>query len=178
MPKINKIFELDGEKYIWNGKGWFNSKTFVVPPGSIVQKLNVLLEESLTENLEDITDEYELVKKAKWARKNKQLNMALKLTEKLLLLFPDNFYAPAILCGIYRDMKKPEKAIEKTQNFRKNPSLALILARSAAFCDLELWEQAKNELSIALAMEKHSNNPAAFLILNRIKSAKPDLYEK
>jgi hypothetical protein len=82
----------------------------------------------------------------------------------------------AILCSAFRAQNAPERALEETEAHRQVSYPPLLTSRAGAMCDLGMWEEAKREIARVLAQPvDHSD---AFLVVHRIKAARPDLYDK
>jgi hypothetical protein len=82
--------------------------------------------------------------------------------------------ALAILCSSHRASHAPERALEETNPFRHLSYAPLLTSRASAMCDLEMWNEAKTE--IARVLSQPIDQTEAFLIVRRIKAAKPELY--
>ena len=77
------------------------------------------------------------------------------------------------LSSVLRDQGQFEEAVRTTEPFLARPSGALLTTRAAALCDLQRWEQARETLRRAIAIER---SPEALAVLARIRAARPDLY--
>ena len=168
-----RIVELDGKKYIWNGKQWLDEH-FLIPPETVIQKLNIKSSSYFAEEDELIKDVYALISRAKKARSNKQHIRAEKLAQKILEIDPNNHSGLAILCASLRERGMPERALSETERYAFTENPALLTSRAAAYCDLGRWEEAKITIGRALAIKASSE---AFSVVRRIKSACPDLYK-
>ncbi len=166
--------ELDGQTYTWDGNRWFDS-SFLVPPASILSKLNALIKDSLKENDAMISDEKELLARAHTARAAKQYDRAEQIVRRVLKNDPFNLSVISVLSAILREKGLPDKAIEETEPFKNSNHAALLTSRAAAFCDIERWEDAKKQIGRVLAMR---SSEEAFLVVKRIKKNCPDIYEK
>lgn len=170
-PKIIEI-ELNGQKYTWNGRYWLDS-SYLVPPTSILSKLDACIKDDLQKEEAAILDEKELLARAHAARERKQYDRAEQLVRHVLENNPFNLSAISVLSAILREKGQPEKAIEETEPFKNSKNNALLTSRAAAFCDLEKWEDAKKQISQVLA---RGGSEEAFLVVKRIKKNRPDLY--
>ena len=169
---MQRIIELDGKKYIWNGIHWLDEGR-LKPPETIVRKLNARSSLYFAQEDELIADVDALVSRAKKARDNLQHLRAEKLAHQILKIEPANDSGLAILCASFRDRGLPKRALSETESYRSTNNPALLTSRAAAYCDLGMWEQAKQTVDKALSLKK---NREAFSVVRRIKSACPDLY--
>jgi tetratricopeptide (TPR) repeat protein len=169
-------FDLNDTNYTWDGKQWYETKTFVKPPSTVTSKLNVLVAKALEVEDDSVKDVDELTARAQAARDNQQFERSKALLDRVLALNPGHVGALAILCSVLRAQHAPERALEETEKFRNVKYAPLHVSRAAAMCDLGMWEEAKKEVGVALAVSR--DHSAAFSVVDRIKAARPDLYEK
>ena len=167
--------DLEGCSYTWNGRSWFDSRTYHAPPAALASKLNELLASHLAIEDAAITDFNGLLRIAQVAREASQYKRAEVALRRAIQLEPSSEAAFAILCSVLRHLGASDRAIRETQHLSSSRYSPLVVSRAAAFCDLEEWEKAKSTLSRALAM---GDSPEAFGVMNRIKANRPDLYEK
>ncbi|MBW1812051.1 MAG: hypothetical protein JRJ87_27950 [Deltaproteobacteria bacterium] len=165
--------ELDGRKYSFDRNQWVDTVSFQVPPLAVQNRLDYLLAEQ--EDMAKITDFDELMKRAKQCRLSRNYQLALKLTSRALQLKPDNLGTCAVVCSIYREMKQPDQALALTDKWADSNYPPLLTSRAAALCDLERWEEAKKLVGRVLARK---NDEEAFMVVKRIKAARPGLYKK
>ena len=170
---IKTHVELNRETYTWDGKGWCD-EYYVTPPKVIVQQLNDLLAAQLRADDSAITDKYELLNRARFARENGQYVRAIRLARRALQIEPGDCAAAAVLCATLRARGRSREALRETKMFVKAANPALLTSRAAAYCDLRMWEEAKKEIARSLAMEK---SDMAFAVVQRIKAARPELYK-
>lgn len=168
---ITKIV-LDGVTYIWTGSSWFDSH-YIKPPVTVIQRLNALLESQLADDDSNITDIYELTHRAKIAREAKQYARAELLARRVLQLNPNSHAAAAVLCASLRARGLASQALDETDRFKNTDNVPLLTSRAAALCDVQRWDEAKQTLGKALAL---GGGEEAFLVVKRIKRARPDLY--
>ena len=43
MTSEQVCIKLDGYDYIWDGKDWYNRKTYAIPPTAVIMRLNAAL---------------------------------------------------------------------------------------------------------------------------------------
>lgn len=165
--------ELDGVKYNWDGQSWYG-EDYLKPSEYIIHKLNQELSNQLSQEDQQITDIHVLIQRAKNARANLQHICAEELAYRILELDPENHSGIAILCASLRDRGLPHQALKATDAFHSTDNLALLTSRAAAYCDIEMWEDAKQIISRALAIQESEE---AFSVVKRIKAARPDLYQ-
>lgn len=167
-----KTVLLDGVSYVWTGSSWFDSH-YIKPPITVIQRLNALLESQLADDDSNITDVYELTHRAKIAREAKQYARAESLARRVLQLNPKNHAAAAVLCASLRARGLASQALGETDSLKHTDNVPLLTSRAAALCDIHRWEEAKQTLGRALAL---GGGEEAFLVVKRIKQARPDLY--
>lgn len=163
---------LDGATYIWTGSSWLDSN-FIKPPATVIQRLNGLLEPQLAADDLDTTDIYELTHRARLAREAKQYARAESIARRVLQLHPENHAAATVLCASLRARGLASQALQDTDRFKFSENVPLLTSRAAALCDLHQWEEAKRVIGRALAL---GGGEEAFLVVKRIKQARPGLY--
>lgn len=169
---MKKSIELDGQMYTWDGGRWFDA-SFLIPPTSIVSKLNALIADGLNEEDAKISNSKELISRARKARAAGQYDRAEQIARRVLTRDPGNLPGLSVLCAVLRQKGLPEKAVEETEPFKNSSNTFLLTSRAAALCDLERWEEAKKEIGRVLTIK---SSEEAFLVVKRIKKARPDLY--
>lgn len=167
--------ELGNASYIWTGTIWIEANTFISPPDGIVRKLNSCIAAKIQHEDNTISDTQEILDRARAARDTLQYSRAISLARRVLELEHDNLAAAAILSSALRANGKPQQALLETEAFRDTDYSPLLTSRAAALCDLKRWEEAKKTIGRCLAISK---SETAFSVVNRIKSERPDLYEK
>ena len=171
----NKNIAFNTKDYIWDGTRWYEDRTRIIPPLSIIVKLNILLEPELEQEDRSIENIDELMRRARNAKEMYQYNRARTLSLRVLELSKGHIEALTILCYSLRAQGKPEEAIKQTDDFKDINYAPLLISRAGAFCDLNKWEEAKAEITKSMSIE---NNNETTSIINRIKSERPDLYEE
>jgi tetratricopeptide (TPR) repeat protein len=180
-PTQWKTIRFEGRTYSWTGKRWIDIETFTCPPIKTKNKLNAVLLSRLKEEDEKITDLQELLDRATDARAQRQYSRAEGLARKALQLSPSDLRAVAILSSCLRSLGKPEEALKESASYKAENYPPLITTRAAALCDLGRWEDAKMEISRTLLIaKKHSSwgYYEPFRVLNRIRTARPDLFKR
>ena len=165
----------EGREYEWNGRQWFDVKSGEIPPVSVAVTLNGRIAETLAASDAAITNFGELLDRARGAREAKQWRRAEHLARQALVLRPGDPGALASLCAALRALSRPEIALAESAKPSGKPTAALLTTRAAAMCDLGMWPEAKREVGRALAM---GTSGEAYNVVHRIKSARPELYEK
>jgi tetratricopeptide (TPR) repeat protein len=168
------IIELDGKRYVWNGRIWYTHRTFQAPPAALVAKLNERLASVLASEDAKVTDFNGLLQIARIARDASQFRRAESAARRAIELQPSSEPAFAILCSLLRHLGASDRAVQETEHLRSPSYQPLLVSRAAALCDLGRWEEAKATLGRALAQK---GSPEAFEVVNRIKANRPDLYE-
>ena len=171
--EVNKEVELDGKRYIWNGKSWYTQGTFQAPPAALVARLNERLKPDLASADAKVTSFSELLRIARVARDASQFKRAEAAARRAIALQPRSEPAFAILCSLLRHLGASERAVQETEHLRSTSYPPLLVSRAAALCDLERWEEAKATVGRALAQE---DSAEAFEVVHRIKAHRPDLY--
>ncbi|MFQ5614748.1 MAG: hypothetical protein ACE5H9_21720 [Anaerolineae bacterium] len=167
--------EFEGKSYIWTGKVWYEARTYAIPPDRTVRHLNRLLEPKLARDDATTTDVNALLRQASDAREMLDYARAEKLARRALNLSPGHPGALAVLCSTLRAKGAPRQALNETQAFRNLDYVPLITSRAAALCDLGRWAEAKREIGRALAL---GEDAAVFSVVQRIKAARPELYQR
>lgn len=175
MSKIYKI-KYEGRIFQFNGKQWFDVKTYAKPPLKVVQALNERVSLALEADDDEIRSFQELLETAKSARDAGQSSRAQKLVRRALDIKPEHEGALAIYCSLLRRRGAAEKALKVSEPVRFTTNSPLLVTRAAALCDLGRWDEAKKTVGQALAIG--GSEAAAFKVVNRIKAHRPDLYEK
>jgi len=161
------------------------------PPVIIKLKLNLKLKESIVNKEIDLSnlEISELTTlasnfKDEGAPENSSfkdmaaLEISVFIIEELILTKnPEDSAALSVLCSLLRKVNKPKEALEKTKSY-KYQNAALFTSRAAAMCDLELWEEAHNEVARAIAMVSDiKDKQEGFNVVKRIKEVRLDLYK-
>ena len=177
MPRGSAAVRMsyEGHTYQWTGKTWIDAECFETVSLALGQQLNALAASQLEAADDELTTVEELLDAARQRREGRNLTMALKLTERAVVKQPGNAGANATLCAILRDLGRSKEALEKTDHMDKVSSAPLLTTRAAACCDIEEWARAKRIVGRALAIRKDGE---AFAVARRIKSVRPDLYDK
>ncbi len=151
MGEVKQI-NLGHSTYIWDGSRWYHTKTFLTPPTVDILKLNILLLKALEEEDISITDVQDLLFRAQKAAKALQYRRMGLIAERILKLEPGHCVAAEILCSSLREQNLPGQALKATQRMKDTDHAPLLLARAAALCDLERWQEALNEIKKAQAV--------------------------
>jgi predicted Zn-dependent protease len=166
--------ELEGKRYVYRNGDWYDSKTFVKPPKSVLNRINALLQNMHLQSDASITDFNALLDEAKKCRESQQFPRAERLIRKALTLQPGNEGALAVLCSVLRRQGRAQEALDQTAACRRSDYAPLLTSRAGALCDLGRWEEAKQIIGRVLA--KSGEHTEAFEVVHRIKAARPDLY--
>jgi hypothetical protein len=147
-----KQINLNRSTYIWDGNRWYQTKTFLTPPTVDIIKLNILLLKALEEEDLSITDVENLLLRAQKAGQALQHRRMGLIAERILDLEPGHRAAAEILCSALRAQNRPAQALKSTQRMKDTDHAPLLVARAAALCDLERWEEALGEIKRAQAV--------------------------
>jgi hypothetical protein len=112
-----KEVELDGRRYSWDGKGWYDTKSYERPPDSLVHKLNRKIEAHLEAQDEHTKNPWVLLDRAKGARESKQLARTERLVRRALAVSPGHTNAAAMLCALLREQRRPREALRDTEGY-------------------------------------------------------------
>jgi tetratricopeptide (TPR) repeat protein len=135
------------------------------------------LEETIEQEDDNISDYDQLLKRAQEARDSLQYRRAQKLARRVIFIFPNHLGALSILCSCLRSSGHAQQAIDETEGFDSANFPPLLTSRASAFCDLERWEEARKLINRAYAIGKgNESSIIASGVINRIKNARPDLY--
>jgi hypothetical protein len=157
--------DMDGRTYVWTGRDWYDKTTNMKPPRPVLHKL----ESWLAEQPVGLDEKLDLAKRA---RADRNLLLAEQILRKLFDDHPHHRGVVVQLSGVLRDRGLPEEALTITAPFVNSSYAPLFTTRAAALCDLERWEDAKQEVARALAIGRDDE---AFAVVGRIKKARPDL---
>lgn len=168
--------EMDGIKYVWNGKMWYEDDKYMELPMRITNRLNILMNATSTDYKTLSIDE--VMRQANASRVSRDTEKALELIKHVLKSAPKNEQAQTILFSILRECEKPDLALEETKKYkRSSKSSMLFMIRAEALCALGRWEEAKEEVGKAMELSKNSDSKKeALSIMGRIKVKRPDLY--
>jgi len=170
-------FEIDweGRRYFLSPKGFYDAQTFLKPPEAIHQHLKAACARELETVLQTERNVPLLLKQSRLAKDLGYLDLAEKITEQALSAEPQNCFAIARLSSILRARGLPREALEVTARVPvEAQTVPILTSRAAAFCDLELWQEAENVIRRALG--RLNGRPKleateAFSVLQRIRHA-------
>ena len=165
--------ELEGQRYVWDGRRWHATKTFQVPPAALASRLTALLTTFLANDDAKITDFNGLLQMAQISRQASQYKRAEAAARRAIALQPASEPAYAVLCSALRHLGAPDRAVQETEALKSPKYGPLLVSRAGALCDLERWDEAKTTLDRALAVK---GGPEAAEVAERIKAKRPDLY--
>jgi hypothetical protein len=166
MGKPREII-LERITYIWDGNRWYHSRTFVTPPTADILKLDSLLLKALEEEDASISEIDDLLGRARQAGEALQHHRVEQIAHRILKLEPGHGGAATILCSSLRAHNRPAQALKVTEPMKDTDCAPLLVARAAAFCDLERWQEALVAITRARAV---GAGKLATQILRRIKS--------
>ena len=172
---LRHCVKLNGKSYTCDSGAWYETKTILKPPVSVISELNKLLLPLLEEEDAKIKDFDTVLERAKKAREFKQYERAVNLARRALDLHAHSAGAAAVLSSCLRAIGRSQEALMVTGRFNEFTKYAPLLnTRAAALCDLGRWEDAKEVVGRALAIG--TDKEESFQVVNRIKAAKPELY--
>ena len=173
----------DGNQYIWNGKRWFDRKTYLEPPTAVSSKLNTVVASQRTARDKAVADNMdELLKKAKRAQYQGQIPKALQLARQVYNQRPQHIGTAAILCSVLRTANKSKEAVALANNFSGSDYAPILTARAAALCDLNRWDDALKQIRQVFAKRmkyrKSSGSDEALAVYGRIKQNASHLFDE
>jgi len=173
----------DGNQYIWNGKRWFDRKTYLEPPTAVSSKLNTIVAGQSTARDKAIADNMdELLRKAKRAQGQGQIPKALQLARQVYNQRPQHIGTASILCSMLRTANKSKEAVALANNFSSSNYSPILTARAAALCDLNRWDDALKQIRQVFAMRmksgKSSRSDEASAVYSRIKQNASYLFDE
>jgi len=170
--KPTKFANIGNIEYIWDGERWVDAKTYMVPPASVIHRLNDLLSDELEAEDNSISNINELMDRAKKARDALQWRRSHNLLNRIFTIRPDYLPALAVLCSLFRKQGRANEAVEKTESYKSSDYGPLMTSRAAALCDIGKWKEAKIQLFM---MQSFHLSEEAKLVFKRIKAARPDI---
>lgn len=183
MPGTITI-SFEGSQFIWNGKRWFDRKTYLEPPTAVSSKLNTLLasgkvtvrDKAIADNMD------ELLRKAKRAQYQGQIPKALQLARHVHDQRPQHIGTAVILCSVLRTANKSKEAVALANHFSSSNYSPILTARAAALCDLNRWDDALKQIrqvfAIRLKSKKSSRHDEASAVYSRIKQNASYLFDE
>ena len=183
MPRSITI-SFEGNQFIWNGKRWFDRKTYLEPPTAVSSKLNTLRASGkVTVRDKAIADNMDgLLRKAKRAQYQGQIPKALQLARQVYKQRPQHIGTAAILCSVLRTANKSKEAVALANNFSSSNYSPILTARAAALCDLNRWDDALKQIrrvfAIRMKSEKSSGRDEASAVYSRIKQNASYLFDE
>jgi hypothetical protein len=162
--------QLGGRSYVWDGQEWSGADDHIIPPRSVILKLDDLLAERLAVEEATLTDWNELLQRAKFARGRQQYKRAERLARRARELNPGELGTVSVLCSVLREACRPQESLALADQFREWGYGPLLTSRAAALCDLDRWEEGLTQIKEVLAQ---GSNEAALAVFRRIKSYAP-----
>jgi tetratricopeptide (TPR) repeat protein len=166
---------IDHATFVWDGASWYEKRTFLAPPLEKVHQLNRQLEERLAATDSRLANPFALVREATRAENAEQHQRAVRLARRALCFSPNNEAAATVLSSALRATGRADEALAATDAFPRSDSAPLLTTRAAALCDLGRWPEALRTVRRALAASS-GRGDAPFAVLNRIRTAAPDLF--
>lgn len=159
--------DLERSTYIWDGNRWYHSKTFVTPPRVDIAKLDSLRLKAIEEEDRSISNIDDLLDRARKAGEALQFERVVQIAHRMLKLAPGHGAAATLLCSALRAQNRPAQALKATQSMKDSDFAPLLISRAAAFCDLERWQEASDEVTRAQAV---GAGKLATQVVRRIKT--------
>jgi hypothetical protein len=172
---VRQVVPFQGRDYVWDGREWYGSEDYTIPPRSIAVRLDDLLAERLAGEEETLTDWNELLRRAKMARDRLQYKRAERLARRAHDLRPDDVRIASVLCSVLREACKPRESLELADRFRDSGYAPLLTSRAAALCDLGRWAEALTQIRAVLAAGKSEPAQAVY---QRIRTVAPEVFPK
>lgn len=160
------------KRFQWSGDGWVDLSTYRMPGSSVQFELNRLADSVRERSDSRQTELQVLIDGAQAARDAGRLRRAESLAVAALRLRAGHEGALAVLCSVYRQMGRPDSALALAEAVQTNHR-PLLTTHAAALCDLERWVEAK---SVVLRVFRIGGTGEAFVVMHRIKAARPDLF--
>ena len=148
----------------------------MVPPTVIIFRLNALIEAEIAAEDAGISDQYALFSRAKGAVALGQWQRAKKLATQAFEQNSDNPGRAAAFCSILRQIGCPDEALTIAERFSASTYVPILTSRAVALCDLGRLNEALRQITQVLALKP--DDELALLVLGRIKSHAPHLFEK
>ncbi len=171
---MKKEIIYNGREYLWDGSNWYDSGYMKVET-SVACNLDKIIHDELIEADKEIKNLDKLIDLIQKSRNAGYKARSWRLLDQALELDPNHIGLMIIKSSMLRERGRPLEALEATAPYKSRNSSALHTTRAAALCDLDRWEEAKSEISRALAINASGE---AFSVVRRIKVARSDLYEE
>lgn len=165
-------YYLKGEKYYYKNGRWLTEE-YTVAPSSMVLELNKLLSEEKDFSDYDVE---QLISEAKHARDTLNYQLAKKILEtavekanleKLKVILP-------MLTSTFRLLGNADEAINIANDYLKGfpevASSALFTSVAAAYCDKEMYIDAKRYADRAFAYSSGKGTPELYSLYERLKN--------
>jgi len=168
--------EIEFEKivYVYRDGSWFDKKSFQAPPYVTIKKLEVLLNDSMDDDISSSTDISQLSVRQHDAKQADNTKLAIRIAERILEIQPGRLRTIASLSSLYRKELNSEKALEITEPYKDSENAPIQCSRAAALCDRQKWEEAKMHLDRSFKLQYH--NPEGWSVRRRIEKECPGLY--
>jgi hypothetical protein len=137
--------ELEGQRYVWDGRRWHATKTFQVPPAALASRLSALLATFLANDDAKISDFNGLLQMAQISRHASQYKRAEAAARRAIALQPASEPAYAVLCSALRHQGAPDRAVQETEHLKAPKYSPLLISRAAALGDLERWGRGQDD---------------------------------
>jgi thioredoxin-like negative regulator of GroEL len=178
MQKVTQI-QVDRNTYVWDGKRWYQTVTFLTPPAVLIPKLDSLLLQSLLEEDDTISDVDVLLERARQAAQALQYERSGAIARRVLKLEPRNTSAATVLCSALCALGRPAQALKETQTLKDADHAPLQVSRASALCDLERWPEAM--VAVTRARETGGDECATLVakrLKGKVKMVKPAVKKK
>lgn len=136
----------DGREYVFDGRQWYGADDYVLPPASVVPRLNAAVDTQLAAEDNAVQDPKELLARTQRACGLGQRQRALRLIRRAVEAKPKNASYTALLCGLLRETGQPADAVAAAEPFARSRESAVLTTRAAALCDLQRWAEALEQI--------------------------------
>lgn len=170
--------DLDGRRYVWDGRRWMGKQDFLVPPEHVLQKLRRMLHRDDRAREESLCDPRELLRIAIAARVEGNVGRAERFARRTLGIEPHNTTAVAILSSLLRAKGRARAALNLVDRFQGSDDPYVLTSRGAALCDVGRWDEALTQIRQVLDIERAlQGGPSeeSLAVYGRIKSNAPHL---
>jgi hypothetical protein len=178
MPKPITI-TYDDSQYVWDGKRWFDTRSYLEPPTVISSKLHALFAVRLAAEDDIVSNLKERLTRAEKAQQQRLIQKALALVRQVQDKTHRHIETVAMLCNILKSANRPEDALALADKYLSSGYEPLLTCRAAILCDLCRWEEGLKQIKavlVAKGKSRKDSDTKTRIVYNRIEQNAPHLF--